>query len=179
LKREITIEGKPYHIEITECPVGSPFQIKINKKTREVLLEQEFSPKNFTVKVDKESYLIEMPTLEKNSPFSIKVNNVPFKAEIKTAEPRMVVSVPSIVSVQIQKPTKAAAEGAVVAPMAGKIVSVKVKKGDAVKMGAVLCVLEAMKMENEITAPKSGVVEQIVVHEGKAVNEGEVLVVLK
>jgi len=179
LKREIIIDGKPYQVEITECPVGSPFQIKINNKTREVLLEQEFSPKNFTVKVDKESYLIGMPTLEKNSPFSMKVNNVPFKAEIKTAAPRMVVSAPSIVSVQIQKPTKAAAEGAVVSPMAGKIVSVKVKKGDAVKMGAVLCVLEAMKMENEITAPKSGVVEQIVVHEGKAVSEGEVLVILK
>jgi len=179
LKREITIDGKPYQIEITECPVGSPFQIEINNKTREVLLEQEFSPKNFTVKVDKESYLVEMPAFERNSPFSMKVNNVPFKAEIKTAAPRMVVSAPSIVSVQVQKSTKAAAEGAVVSPMAGKIVSVKVKKGDAVKMGAVLCVLEAMKMENEITAPKSGVVEQVVVHEGKAVSEGEVLVLLK
>jgi acetyl/propionyl-CoA carboxylase alpha subunit len=39
--------------------------------------------------------------------------------------------------------------------MAGKIISVRVKKGDAVKMGAVLCVLEAMKMENEITAAKT------------------------
>ncbi len=91
----------------------------------------------------------------------------------------MIVPVPSIVPVQVQKTTKAAMEGAVVAPMAGKIVSVKVKKGDAVKMGAVLCVLEAMKMENEIVAPKSGVVEQIVIQEGRAVSEGDVLVILK
>ena len=143
-----------------------------------MLLEQEPDPKGFNVKVGKESYVVEVPTLERNSPFSVKVNNIPFKAEIKTAAPKMVVSVPSIVSVQVQKPTKAAAEGAVVAPMAGKIVSIKVKKGDAVKMGAVLCVLEAMKMENEIVAPKSGVVEQIVIREGKAVSEGDVLIIL-
>jgi len=130
------------------------------------------------LKVGKESYVVEVPSLERNLPFSVKVNNIPFKAEIKTAAPKMVVTVPSIVSVQVQKPTKAAAEGAVVAPMAGKIVSIKVKKGDAVKMGAVLCVLEAMKMENEIVAPKSGVVEQIVIQEGKAVSEGDVLIIL-
>jgi acetyl-CoA/propionyl-CoA carboxylase biotin carboxyl carrier protein len=63
--------------------------------------------------------------------------------------------------------------------MAGKIISVRVKKGDAVKTGAVLCVLEAMKMENEITAAKSGVVKEVMVQEGRAVNEGDVLVILK
>ena len=179
MKREIIIDGKPYQVEITECPVGSPFQIKVNNKTREMLLEHKPDPKSFNLKVGKESYVVEVPTLERNSPFSVKVNNIPFKAEIKTVSPKMIVSVPSIVSVQVQKPTKAAMEGTVVAPMAGKIVSVKVKKGDAVKMGAILCVLEAMKMENEIVAPKSGVVEQIVVQEGRAVSEGDVLVVLK
>jgi len=178
MKREIIIDGKPYQVEITECPVGSPFPIKVNNKTREVLLGQELNLKNFTLTVDKELYQVELPLLGKNAPFSMKVNTVPFKAEIKTATPKMVVSAPSVVSVQIQKPTRAAAEGAVVAPMAGKIVSVKVKKGDAVKMGAVLCVLEAMKMENEITAPKSGVVQEIAVQEGKAVNENDVLVVV-
>ena len=131
------------------------------------------------MKVDKESYFVEVPLLDRNSSFSVKVNNIPFKAEIKTAAPKMVASVPSVVSMQIQRPTKAAAEGAVTAPMAGKIVSIKVKKGDAVKMGAVLCVLEAMKMENEIVAPRSGVVNQILVQEGRAVSEGDILVVLK
>jgi len=144
-----------------------------------MLLEQEPDPKSFNLKVDKESYVVEMPTLERNSHFSVKVNNIPFKAEIKTATSKMVVSIPSIVSMQVQKPTKASAEGAVTAPMAGKIVSIKVKKGDAVKMGAVLCVLEAMKMENEIVAPKSGIIEQIATQEGKAVSEGEILVILK
>jgi len=178
VKREIVIDGKPYQVEITECSVGSPFQIKINNRTREVLLGQELNLTNFTLTVDKELYQVELPLLGKNAPFSMKVNAVPFTAEIKIETPKVVVSAPSLVSVQIQKPTRAAAEGAVVAPMAGKIVSVKVKKGDAVKIGAVLCVLEAMKMENEITAPKSGVVQEIAVQEGKAVNENDVLIIL-
>ena len=179
LKREIAVDGKPCQVEVTECPIGSPFKVKVNDKTREVLLEQEPNAKSFTLKIDKESYLVELSALERNTPFTVKVNNVPFKVEIKTATPRMVVSTPSFVPVQIQRSTKAAVEGAVVAPMAGKIVSVRVKKGDAVKIGVVLCVLEAMKMENEITAPKSGVVGEVMVQEGKAVNEGDVLVILK
>jgi len=179
LKREIAVDGKPCQVEITECPVGSPFRVKVNDKPHEVLLEQELNPKNFTLKVDKESYLVELPALGRNAPFTVKVNRIPFKVEIKTATQRMIVSTPSFVSIQVQRPTKSASEGAVVAPMAGKIVSVRVKKGDAVKMGAVLCVLEAMKMENEITAPKGGVVKEVMVQEGKAVNEGDVLVILK
>lgn len=51
--------------------------------------------------------------------------------------------------------------GAVVAPMAGKLVRVDVKVGDAVKGGQPLCVIEAMKMENELTAPLAGVVVEI------------------
>ncbi len=59
--------------------------------------------------------------------------------------------------------------------MAGKIVSIKVRRGDKVKLGDVLCTLEAMKMENEITATKSGEIEEVSVSEGMAVNEGDVL----
>jgi biotin carboxyl carrier protein len=51
--------------------------------------------------------------------------------------------------------------GAVVAPMAGKLIRVDVKVGDAVKSGQPLCLIEAMKMENELTAPLAGVVVEI------------------
>ena len=175
MKREITVDGKPCQVEITDVSVGSPFKVKVNDKPREVLLEREPSSGNFTLKVDKESYSIELPTLGRNAPFTVKVNTVPFNVEIKSATARAVVSTPSFVSVQVQRSTKAAAEGAVVAPMAGKIVSVRVKKGDAVKMDAVLCVLEAMKMENEITTPKAGTVREVYVSEGSSVSEGEPL----
>ena len=62
------------------------------------------------------------------------------------------------------------------APMPGTILKVNVSQGQAVKEGDVLCVLEAMKMENEIMAPKAGTVTQVVVSKGSSVNTGDALV---
>jgi acetyl-CoA/propionyl-CoA carboxylase biotin carboxyl carrier protein len=62
--------------------------------------------------------------------------------------------------------------------MTGKIVSVKVERGDQVKANQVLCIIEAMKMENEINASKAGVIKEVNVFEGSPVNEGDVLFVI-
>ena len=69
--------------------------------------------------------------------------------------------------------------GAVTSPMAGAIVSVLVKQGDAVTQGQALVVLEAMKMENQITAPAAGTVKSVAVAAGESVAEGHVLLVLE
>ena len=67
---------------------------------------------------------------------------------------------------------------AVNAPMPGTILKVNVTQGQAVKEGDVLCVLEAMKMENDIIAPKSGTVTQVVTAKGASVSSGDPLVVI-
>ena len=64
------------------------------------------------------------------------------------------------------------------APMPGNILKVNVTQGQAVKSGDVLCVLEAMKMENEIMAPKDGTVTQVLVSKGANVDTGAPLVVI-
>ena len=66
----------------------------------------------------------------------------------------------------------------VTAPMPGSIVKVVVSAGQAVKKGDVLCVLEAMKMENEIKAPEDGTVGAVLVNSGASVASGDVLVTL-
>ena len=66
----------------------------------------------------------------------------------------------------------------VAAPMPGTILKVNVQNGQAVKAGDVLCVLEAMKMENDITAPKDGTVTQVVTSKGASVSTGDALVVI-
>ncbi|MBD8975930.1 biotin/lipoyl-containing protein [Veillonella magna] len=63
-------------------------------------------------------------------------------------------------------------------PMPGKILSVAVSAGAAVKKGDLLLVLEAMKMQNEIYAPQDGTVSEVRVAANQTVATGDVLVVL-
>ncbi|WP_284014147.1 acetyl-CoA carboxylase biotin carboxylase subunit [Halobaculum litoreum] len=65
------------------------------------------------------------------------------------------------------------------AEMQGTILSVNVAEGDEVAAGDVVCVLEAMKMENDVVADMGGVVSQVLVGEGDSVDMGDVLVVLE
>ena len=78
-------------------------------------------------------------------------------------------------------PKKAAgAQGSVQvkAPMPGNILKVNVKAGDKVAKGAVVAVLEAMKMENEIFAPEDGTVVSVEVAQGTAVTADQVLITM-
>lgn len=70
----------------------------------------------------------------------------------------------------------AAAPGNVVAPLPGTITSVKVKKGQKVKKGDVLLVMEAMKMANDITAEADGTIKNVCVSQGQSVNQGMTLI---
>jgi len=70
----------------------------------------------------------------------------------------------------------AASAGTIKAPMPGTVLSIKVAAGQSVKRGAVLLILEAMKMENEITAPSDGTVVAIRVQAGSTVNTGDPMV---
>ena len=75
-------------------------------------------------------------------------------------------------------PAPAAGGRVVASPMPGNILDVRVAAGQSVKSGAVLVILEAMKMENEILAPADGVIRDVRVAKGAAVNAGDVLVVM-
>ena len=68
------------------------------------------------------------------------------------------------------------ASGSIKALMPGRIVRVMVGKGDSVRKGTGLMVLEAMKMENEIQAPSDGTVDEVLVEPGQTVESGAELV---
>jgi acetyl-CoA/propionyl-CoA carboxylase biotin carboxyl carrier protein len=68
-----------------------------------------------------------------------------------------------------------AADGAVVSPMQGTVLRVEVAEGDMVEAGQLLCVVEAMKMENEIVAPHVGVVRDLTVSPGSAIGNGQLV----
>ena len=84
-------------------------------------------------------------------------------------------------TVEVEKPEqpKGVPPGAVLSPMSGMLLAVKVKVGDKVKMGDLLATIEAMKMHNEVHSPHHGVVKEILVYEGEVVNSGDILIVLE
>lgn len=77
-----------------------------------------------------------------------------------------------------EQPSPAIPDGHITAPMPGLIAEVKAVPGTPVQPGAVLVVIEAMKMENNITAPVAGVVRAVPIMKGQEVQRGQLLVVV-
>jgi acetyl-CoA/propionyl-CoA carboxylase biotin carboxyl carrier protein len=81
-----------------------------------------------------------------------------------------------------KRPKAAAAgggSGTVAVPMQGTIVKVLVSAGDTVEVGQTICVLEAMKMENNVNAEKAGTVTEVRVSAGESVGPGDVIAVIE
>jgi acetyl-CoA/propionyl-CoA carboxylase biotin carboxyl carrier protein len=70
------------------------------------------------------------------------------------------------------------APGQIVSPLQGTVLRVAAEKGAQVEEGALICVIEAMKMENEITAPVAGTVEELGVSQGGAIATGDTIAVI-
>jgi acetyl-CoA/propionyl-CoA carboxylase biotin carboxyl carrier protein len=71
-----------------------------------------------------------------------------------------------------------AGKDAVVSPMQGTVLAVEVEEGQAVTAGQVLCIVEAMKMENEVHAHRDGTVSELSVEPGQPVKTGQVICVV-
>ena len=113
--------------------------------------------------------------------FNVNVNGKIYVVEIEeTGAAAPTVEAPKAEAPKAAAPAPQVTGGAVnvESPMPGTILDVKVQVGSTVKKGDVLCVLEAMKMENEILAPQDGTVKSVVT-KGSTVNTGDILVGLE
>lgn len=123
--------------------------------------------------------------------FNVTVNGTVYEVEVNevggaapvAAAPKAAAPAPKAAPATAPAPAAAAAPvpaGAetVKCPMPGKILSVAVTAGQAVKKGDLLCILEAMKMQNEIYAPHDATVSEVRVAANQTVATGEALVVL-
>jgi acetyl-CoA/propionyl-CoA/long-chain acyl-CoA carboxylase, biotin carboxylase, biotin carboxyl carrier protein len=71
-----------------------------------------------------------------------------------------------------------AGSSAVVSPMQGTVLEVKVADGDVVELGQVICIVEAMKMENEVTAHRAGTIAELAVAAGQPITTGQTICVI-
>ena len=140
------------------------------------------APSEFIVTVHGESYKIKIAGAghksDQKRPFFLNVDGVLEEVTIES----LVEVVPSydgrIIGENIARSKRPLPkrDGDVNAPMPGKITKVLVKKGDSVKSGDTVVIVEAMKMENEIHTPIDGVVKEIYVKEGDMTNPDETLI---
>jgi len=119
--------------------------------------------------------------------FQVTVNGNSYEVEVEEVSAEgakeTVSAAPAVKAAPVKAQPKKAASGnlsgeAVKAPMPGTILDVKVNVGDTVKAGQAVCVLEAMKMENEIPASKDGKIAQVLVQKGATVEVGTPLVTI-
>lgn len=128
--------------------------------------------------------------------YTITVNGTPYNVTVEEGAGAPVAAAPVAAPVAAPAPAPAAAPAPapaaapvpaaqgtagsvkVEAPMPGTILDVKVSVGDSVSSGSVLCILEAMKMENEIVAPQDGTVASVNVSKSDSVEAGQVIITL-
>jgi glutaconyl-CoA/methylmalonyl-CoA decarboxylase subunit gamma len=114
----------------------------------------------------------------------IKVNGTEYEVLIKNKVSKTpIIRTKPYVQSTIERTAYTSKEGDIGAnvksPIPGVVLKILKKKGDTVKMGDTLLILEAMKMQNEIQASKDGVIKEIKVKVDENVLEGDVLVVIE
>ena len=117
--------------------------------------------------------------------FNVTVNGVAYDVTVEeidaAAAPVAPVATPVAAPAAPATPTAAPASAGSVevkAPLQGNVLKVLVKPGDTVKKGSPVCVIEALKMENDVPAPADGVVASVLVKSGDSVKTDEVLLTL-
>ena len=112
------------------------------------------------------------PVIDIPTEFSVDVDGELFNVKISPV-------LGTTVEVEKKARPKEIPKGAVLAPMQGMVLTVKVKVGDKVKEGDVVLVTEAMKMQSDVHSPVSGTVKEILAYNGEIVNKDDVLMVIE
>lgn len=149
----ITVNGNQYEVEVEEMLAGSGIAVKQASGQPEAMIPGQVK----TVQ-------------PAPAPMSPAPAPAPAPAAPTQAAPAQA---PAAASAPVK--TKKGSE-IVTSPMPGTILKISVSPGQDVKKGQVLCILEAMKMENEIVAARDARIAEVIVTKGASVNAGDPLI---
>ena len=175
---EFLVNKKPHRVRVLERN-GNTFLIEINEKTVTVKLKNQNQGRTPIMEINGKSFKTKVAKNKRNI-LQVKIGGKIFEVQRQPIVPKETAVRLEPATTIARKPTTSfrIEKDAVVAPIAGRIVLLKTSAGQEVEKGMCICVLEAMKMENEIAAPKAGVVKEIRVSKGAIVNKGDVLAVI-
>lgn len=114
--------------------------------------------------------------------YKIKVNGKSYRVELEAIEEVAAEKAAKEVKPAPKASEKVAPTGegnAVLSPIQGTVVNVKVKVGDKVKKGDVVMVIEAMKLENDVVSTFDGEITEILVNKGSSVGAKQPIVIVK
>jgi len=174
---EVLVNRKPHKVKVLERN-GAVFLVEVNEKTVMVKVKNMVRGKTLIMEINSEPFQADVERTQRG----IKIRSGGKTFEVQ-CQPKIVKETaaklePTLITARKPATTLAVEKDAVTAPIAGRIVLLKANVGKKVEMGECICILEAMKMENEVAAPKTGFVKEIRVSEGAIVNKGDVLAVI-
>ena len=111
--------------------------------------------------------------------YRVKVNGKVYEVELEAVSEKAGSVAPEAKAEAKSEPVKSTGGQSVNAPIAGKVVALKVKVGDVIKVGDIVGVIEAMKLENEVPSPVAGKVASLVAKVGNSINNGDPLITLE
>lgn len=174
---EVAIDGRPHRIQIGDLKIETPISVTVDNKKVDITIKQVGeSPNRFILKVAEVNFAVEAGP--EQAPKIIRIDGKPFTASVREAFPPLAprLARPSRGVVPGDGPRAEISASLIAAPMPGRVISLLVKSGERVKVGQLVLLLEAMKMENEIIAHKAGTIKSIKVAEGSTVKKDDPLV---
>ena len=172
LKFDLFIDGKIYNVELG---IGKLITIEIDGKTFQA--ETKKTGTGLTVQVDKKKFLVRFEGTH------ISIDGHKHRVEIhnlRRGKPSWYNAKDEIEDIKVDKLSHKipSGDGIIRPPMPGRVISIKVKEGDFVKIGSSILVLEAMKMQNEVTSNMDGIIREIRFSEGDLVESEDILVII-
>jgi biotin carboxyl carrier protein len=196
LKFKITVDSKTHEIEVKQQNGRTdPSSVVVSldgKPFIATIVERDESCRILRIRVNEKEFKVglnEMP-ITGRKPLDVTINEIPFEVDVDTltatigsvskelAPPKKVGFGQPEVATDVAKAVSGLGK-VITPPMPGKVIAVKVKEGDTVKLGDVVLILEAMKMANEIKSPYAGKVKEVRVSTGQSVAPHDTLIAIE